>query len=179
MPRIIPFAVLLLLLFVPQAFADNPPWAAAPTTLSVTLSDLHVTSDKRLEANVAIQNTGVNDTMLNVGIMLANGATLLPAQIFLVARSSDGQLHKLTVAGGPQAIAGRIDPMVVPLPRQATYIVHLQWAAYPKMDAGTYDFYAEVKGTPPYDRNLEMPGENLLKCWVGTVRSNEITLTVP
>ena len=84
MPRIIPFAVLLLLLLVPQAFPDNPPWAAAPTTLSVTLSGPHVTSDKRLEANVAIQNTGVNDTMLNVGIMLANGATLLPAQIFLV-----------------------------------------------------------------------------------------------
>lgn len=68
--------------------------------------------------------------------------------------------------------------MVVPLPKGSVYTVHGQWWPREVMP-NTYEFHIEFEGVPPRDVNLDMPGMNLFRCWLGKVSSNEITLSVP
>ena len=152
---------------------------SAPTTLSMTLSNLHVTAQKSLEGDVAIQNTGPNDTMLNLGVMLGNGAKSFPVRLSLVARGPDGQIHKLGFTGLPGGMAGRSDPMMIPLPQQASYTVHARWGAFPELTADEYEFYVEFEGSAARDANADMRGENLLNCWFGKIDSNEVSLEFP
>jgi hypothetical protein len=154
-----------------------PEVTSSPTTLSITLSNLQIASERQLEGDVSIQNLGPNDTMLNLGMTLGNGSRSYPDRLSLVAHGSDGSVYNLPFIG-PGAIVGRVDPMVVPLPKRSVYTVHGQW--WPReVTPNTYAFHIEFEGVPPRDVNLDMPGMNLFRCWLGKVSSNEITLSVP
>jgi len=51
--------------------------------------------------------------------MLANGKKQYPEAIILVITDSRGTFHEMGFAGDPWAIAGRVDPFVLPLPAGA------------------------------------------------------------
>jgi hypothetical protein len=157
--------------------AVYPPIEVPPTTLSMMLSNLQSAGNGQFEGDVSLRNLGPNDAVLNLGVSLGNGARSYPDKLSLVARGPDGALHKLHFAG-MGAVAGRLDPMVVPLPMGSSYTVHGRWWAS-GVTAGKYAFFVEFQGTPARNANLDMPGMNVMKCWLGKLNSNEITLTVP
>lgn len=127
----------------------------------------------RLEA--ILQNAG-KDVVLNVGIMLANGARQYPSAIRVVAIDPKGQEHSLVIQ--PAFVAGRLDPLVVPLPAGARYIVPLDLGAAvvqgkgDRLAPGSYRIHVAYKGTRVQKAAVrDMPGMALMNYWQGSIRS--------
>ena len=128
----------------------------------------------RLEA--AVQNTGKKDVVLNVGVMLANGARQYPSALHIVA--IDAGERELRIVFGPTAVAGRHDPMVVPLPAGAWYAVPLDVSTATVQGKGTrlppgkYRIRVIYEGTRvPKAAVPDMPGLALMNYWEGRARS--------
>ena len=154
-----------------------PPSPSAPTSLSMVLSNLKVLPHQQFEGDIVIQNLGPNDTMINLGITVANGARSYPTGVSLVARSANGKIQKLG-SSEPETISGRYDPMVVPLPLKAVYSVHAKWSTFPALSPGSYEFNVEFEGTSVRAHQGDMQGMNLIKSWIGKVESNKIKFNV-
>jgi hypothetical protein len=81
--------------------------------------------------------------------------------------------------------AGRVDPMVVPLPVGATFSIAADLAKYApfgaeplKLTPGEYSLQARFEGMKAIDPNLDMPGVQLMPYWVGTVVSNRLRFEI-
>lgn len=130
--------------------------------------------------SVVIENTGDADTVVNLGIMLANGKTQLPTAIRLLITDAAGKT--VTHRWPEPRIAGRVDPFVVPLPAGARYTVALPLDKYIGADKpladGRYRIAAEFTGRGVLT-DRDMGGLALMKYWTGTVTSGEVRLDVP
>jgi hypothetical protein len=136
---------------------------------------------------VDLHNSGENDFVLNLGIMLANGKRQYPQALFLVITDAAGKSRRFDLIE-PGHISGRLDPLVVPLSVGATFSVpvnlHNYWAAKSlefdyKLKAGTYFIEAQFTGTDASDLNSDMDGVGLMPYWKGTVISNRLQFEVP
>src|SRR5262245_23625732 len=63
---------------------------------------------------VLLENVGANDLNLRLGYSLANGTTHHPAAVALIVTGPDGKARQLAYKSG--RVAGRMDPLVLPLP---------------------------------------------------------------
>jgi len=147
-----------------------------PTSLSITLSNLQITSNRGFAGDVSIENLGPNDAVLNLGMTLGNGRSI-PRQISMVARGSDGRVYNF-FPGGPAGAAGRVDPMVIHLRQHSAYAIHCTWVAPRELTPGGYAFHVEFEGSPARDPNPDMRDVNLVRYWLGKVKSNDVTLAV-
>jgi len=138
---------------------------------------------------VELRNTGDHDFMLNLGMMLANGKKQYPDAIRLSLTDTSGSVLLLELIG-PGFIAGRVDPLIVPLPRGATFSLPVDMSDYssPKANVwklnftpGQYILSANYTGkaVPATDANLDMKGVALLPIWTGNIHSANLTFTVP
>lgn len=172
------FILLWVSPIVTQAADISPRNQSGTTTLTIVLSNLHLSSNGGVEGDAAIQNIGIQDTIVNLGSM--HGSESIPHQLSMVARNDRGQLYKLGVSGSRAIISGgRIDPMMVPLPQKAIYTIHAQWVVYPELHPGEYEFHLEFNGTQAWDSNIDMQGVNLFNYWIGKIESNTVKLTLP
>jgi hypothetical protein len=135
---------------------------------------------------LAIQNPAHADLILNLGTMLANGKKLYPDAITLLVTDANGKGREFTMIG-PGAIAGRVDPFVLPLPAQAALSLPINlkeyWAAKSReweyKFSGSYSIEAYVGRAVPYESaNLDMKGFSAMPYWVGTVASNTVKFGV-
>ncbi len=163
-------------------FAQN---GSQNSSLQLTLSQETPGSRFRVE----LHNTGNKDIVLNLGMMLANGKKQYADRIHLRLTEPDGKVLHLDMTN-PVFIAGRIDPMVVPLPKGATLVLPIDlkdyWAPQEKvwslsLTPGQYALRAEYTGAavPQRAANLDMQGIALMPYWTGTVESNALSFTVP
>src|SRR5271156_1253633 len=76
-----------------------------------------------------LRNTGPKDAMLNLGIMLANGARQYLTAITLTFTDATGKEHH-GVLFEPGVVAGRLDPFIVPLPNRASLMLALDISKY-------------------------------------------------
>jgi len=67
-----------------------------------------------------LRNTGTKDAVLNLGIMLANGARQYPTAITLLSTDAEGKEHHAELDEPAGVIGGRLDPFIVPLPSGAS-----------------------------------------------------------
>jgi len=137
---------------------------------------------------VELHNTGEQPLILNLGMMLANGKQQYADAVTLVLTDNHGKTTPLKLLG-PAYVAGRIDPLVVPLPKGATFTLPVNLTDYisPKnnlwqvtLAPGDYTIsaaYAGV-GVPQQGANLDMQGISLMPYWTGAVRSNAVTFMV-
>ena len=154
-----------------------PPIEFSPAELSITLSDLRVKSGRSFEGEVSIRNLGPNDAVLYLGETLGNGAHSYPNRLGLVARGPDGRVYNFVYA--PFFVAGRMDPMVVPLPAGAAYSVHGRWYALGEEPPGESVFHVEFEGVPARADSAGFRDLNLMRFWIGKIASNEVTLSAP
>jgi len=135
-----------------------------------------------------LHNAGDHDLTLNLGMMLANGKKQYVDRIRLLLTDPHGKLLHLEMTG-PAVIAGRIDPMVVPLPVGATFVLPIDLKDYsaPKeeiwaldLTPGEYTLSGEYLGVgvPQRAANLDMQGISLMPYWTGTVDSNTLLFTL-
>lgn len=133
-------------------------------------------------------NSGSQPLILNIGTMLANGRQQFADRLQLQLTRPDKTVLHLHMLG-PGAIAGRIDPMVIPLPPHATYSLELDLNQYcaPKehvwkldLPPGSYVLGAEYTGVgvPQRTANLDMQGLSLMPYWTGTIQSSVLNFTV-
>jgi hypothetical protein len=149
---------------------------ADPTTLSITVTNLRLTPEKYFEGEVSIKNLGPNDTVLNLGTIF--GDKSYADRLVLMARGANGQLQRIEFME-PLMVAGRVDPMVVQLPDQATYTIPGKWLALKPIIPGSYTFYVEFEGSVARTYNSDNTKINFLKYWLGKIDSNEVSLTIP
>jgi hypothetical protein len=159
----------------------KPPSSIAPTLL------LASTGTPAL-FRVEIHNPDNQDLTLNLGIELANGTRQYPNAMSFKLTTPDGRILHLEPVG-PHIIAGRVDPMIVPLPAGATFsfLVDLNEYFAPKEKAlhltfpsGSYTLQAEYSGkaTPLGQTNSDVSEIALMNYWVGTSTSAPLAFTI-
>jgi hypothetical protein len=132
-----------------------------------------------------LRNTGP-DAILNLGIMLANGARQYPTAITLTFRDATGKEHHGVLAE-PGVVGGRLDPFIVPLPNRASLKLALDISKYALYASGhledfrpdpaqRYKVQAQFtgKGVNQAEANLDVKGIALMPYWTGTLVSNTV-----
>lgn len=76
-----------------------------------------------------LRNAGPKDAILNLGVMLANGARQYPTAVTLTFRDATGKEHHGVLAQ-PGIVGGRLDPFIVPLPHRGSHKLALDVSEY-------------------------------------------------
>lgn len=177
------FVVALVLISGVASMAAES-WGTAHNGLQISLS-----ASGANVLNVSLRNNSEQDTMLNLGFMLAPGVVTTragkdnfvpnkqyqyPEAITLVLVDTSGKSTELELVG-PPGVAGTLEPFEVPLPSGATYSIQTPLSKYwdPKtfrrVEKGTVQlsakFTSKVTGS---DKNK--------RYWTGTILSNTVTV---
>jgi hypothetical protein len=169
---------------IPQAWGQSA--HGLRLGLSVSSGSL---SRANAEFSLALENTGDADFVLNLGSMLANGKVMFPEAMRLILTDPAGNTSELGFFDRRYpAVAGRVDPFVVPLRAGSTYVVRTSLNQYFIPATNNFDFRlssgrnriaARFEGQPARSVNSDMQGVALLNFWRGTVESNVVDLDVP
>ena len=134
---------------------------------------------KEGQFDVALQNAGPRDVVLNLGVMTANGKSMYPRAIHFTLTGSDGkpvEFEFSKLAG----VAGRLDDLIVALPVNGTYTLRLNLHEYccdlagVKLLPGHYRMAGIFEGKGAQAVNLDTLGVKLLNFWTGVVQSNPV-----
>lgn len=182
-------SVLSCLCFLPMLASapgvSAPAWGASVEGLRLGLS---LVDNARREPviEVTFENAGPRDALLNLGFMLGNGPMMVPHAIRLSVRGASFGTCELEYADRRFShVGGRIDDLVVGLPRAARYVVRLPlrdfWCSgrkqYPMAwPAETLEVVARFRGGPALSNNLDMQGMRLMPFWRGTLASGAVRL---
>ena len=137
---------------------------------------------------VELHNAAQKDLVLNLGMMLANGKMQYANAVVLVLTDAQGKSRRLDLRE-PGAIAGRVDPFVLPIPIGATFSITVDldkyWAAESKefdykLKLGTYWLEAQFTGrsVSQQEANLDVKGIALMPYWTSTVASNQLRFEI-
>jgi hypothetical protein len=133
---------------------------------------------------VELRNVGDHDLILNIGTMLANGGRQYPDAIGVILNPPTGGEQRLQLIG-PTLVAGRVDPVVIPLPVGARYSVVVNLGKFApfgddplKLEPGVYAIRARFQGNPAVDSNPDMKGSALMPYWQGTIVSPKLQFEV-
>lgn len=137
---------------------------------------------------VELRNVGNDNLILNLGITLANGRQQYPKDIVLLVTDSQGKVRRFDLRE-PHYVAGRVDPLIVPLPAGATFSIPVDldkyWAAASnefeyKLKPGTYFLEAQLSGraVTQEEANLDVKGIALMPYWKGCITSNRLQFEV-
>jgi hypothetical protein len=173
---------------LPDVANDAMAWGEAHDGLRIGVS---ASGETTPELRVALENVGDNDLVLNLGIMFANGRTQIPEMLrFTATGPGHGPARTLRFLTPP--VSGRLDPMVVPLPCGARYVLTCPLYRYavfgsegdagwgsPGLAPGSYELVAEYEGRAVEHTNSDTEGLALMPCWTGIIRSTAVKLTIP
>jgi hypothetical protein len=160
--------------------------------INVRLDAADAGQSKVPKFRVELRNTGENDLTLNLGIMLANGRKQYPTNIILIVTDPEGKARRFEL-GGPAYIAGREDPLVVPLATGTTFSLPVDMGKYVaaapnnvgydfeyKLKPGAYFVEAQFhgRGVTQQEADLDSQGITLMPYWTGTISSNRLAFKV-
>ena len=124
------------------------------------------------EYALAFANVGEVDTVLNLGIMLANGRRQLPSAIQLVFTDSTGNDAQAEFAMPP--IGGRVDDYLIPLRAGSQYSVRLAASSFHRVTFDAESVRARFVGKEAGSANPDVEGLKFLPFWIGTIESNVV-----
>ena len=137
--------------------------------------------------NIALQNIGKKDLVLNLGIMLANGREQYSTSVTLIFTDPNGKSFEFhNNIGRHPGIAGRMDPFIVPLAAGCTYILRADfdnyWSISPvglpvSLPKGRYRVSAVFNGKAATFKQTGVYTQDLY--WNGTIKSKEIIFVTP
>jgi len=163
----------------------RPPQDQGPQTGGLRMQISAGSSDNSLRGptavDVAIQNVGDTDVVLNLGLMLANGKRMFPTAIHVTLTNANGTTGELPFSDQfPAAIAGRIDDFTVALRSGSTYVVRIAFGTLSStLSAGRYRIDARFDGQGAKFINGDTPGIALLNFWNGSLQSNSFEFDIP
>jgi hypothetical protein len=137
-----------------------------------------------VEFEVAIENTGAADVVLNLGDMLANGKVMRPSAVRLVLTDPSGQTRELQYVDRTYpGVAGRVDDFTVALRVGSTHTIRATmdhyWSPSTRefgvpLPRGRYRILARFQGEGAQTSNSDMSGMALMNFWRGTVQLREL-----
>jgi hypothetical protein len=165
-------------------------WGEAVNGLQMTiyLERAQGVPSKIPKFRVELRNAAQKELVVNLGMMLANGKMQYPSAIVLVLTDAQGKSRRLDLRE-PGAIAGRVDPLVLPVPIGATFSIPVDldkyWAAESKefdykLKPGNYSLEAQFtgRGVSQQEANLDVKGIALMPYWMGSITSNRLRFEV-
>jgi hypothetical protein len=186
----LPLSILLLLVSTSVIGQVNRP--ATTTDCGAVVEGIALClfpSGQTGSVTIEVRNTGPKDVVLNLGIMLDNGAWQYPNAICLILTDAKGKVHQGVLAE-PGIIAGRLDPFIVPLPHGASLILPLDLTKYVLYSSGQmeelrpdptnrYTVRAQFTGksVSQAEANLDVKGLALMPYWTGIALSNTVATT--
>jgi hypothetical protein len=181
-------AALLLLVSVPAPGPLASDQTSRELEMSVLVDPPRELSARPPKFRVELRNIGDHDLILNLGIMLANGRRQYADAIVLTIVDPQGKTRQFALKG-PGMIAGRVDPLIVPLPVASAFSISVDldnyWAASSqefdyRFGRGAYLLEAQFtgKGLSQQEANLDVKGLALMPYWKGTVTSNQLSFKV-
>jgi hypothetical protein len=162
---------------------STPAWGAASNGLQMSLSMAQETNTSLRSGAflVGFRNVGNEAVLLNLGIALANGKTLLPQAISL--RLTDAQGHERVLQFSDRrhpVIAGRTDNYVVALPPAGTCTVPVSldqfWCPATRefhiaLTNGPYRITAQFEGRSATQVNRDTERMRWMSFWQGTLQA--------
>jgi hypothetical protein len=149
--------------------------------LKMSIRTSNAESADSLRVDVAFENLSDRDTVLNLGMMLANGRVQLPDAVRLILTDSGGRSRELHFSDKRYpGVAGRVDDYAVPLRAGSTYTLRLSLKDYwcpeseefaLELDPGRYSVRAEFTGNSAQHLNEDTEGLKFLPFWTGKLRS--------
>jgi|HubBroStandDraft_5_1064220.scaffolds.fasta_scaffold129298_2 hypothetical protein len=188
-------AVLLtsLLILVGSTAAKRqipPAWGGAVNGLQMSIYPEHAlhAESKSPKFRVELRNSGGQDLILNLGIMLANGKRQYPNAVVLNLKDETGNTRQLDLRE-PFTVASRLDPFVLPIPTGAAFCLSVDLDNYGaakskesdyKLKPGSYSIQAQLTGrsVSAQEANLDVKGIALMPYWMGTVTSNQLRFDI-
>jgi hypothetical protein len=167
-----------------QSLLDEMPhkWGQSVDGLRIGIAAGSKAPSSGAKFNIALQNTGHSDFVVNLGMMLANGKAMFPSAVRLALTDPAGNSHDLKI--GPIRVAGRVDDFMVAMPVGATYAFAVSLDQYSgeatrefgflKLTPGRHQISASFDGNGAMAGNVDMKGVALLNFWKGTVRSSVV-----
>jgi uncharacterized protein (TIGR03067 family) len=131
---------------------------------------------------VTLENAADADLNVLLGHSLANGKSHHPVGLRLVVRQEGGRDRTLAYTPNVAGVAGRLDPLVVPLPAGGTYGLRCRLDRFVDPRTGepvdltsrTCRVAAELVGGTVTETAPDLRGLTLMSYWTGTARSNEV-----
>ena len=170
------------------AWSGHGPGKSQTTQLRMSISTPHQNVDGNFTFRLALENIGVNDIVLNLGTMLANGKVHLPDAIRLILTDATGESRELHFSDRRHPfVGGRVDDYSVPLRAGSSYSIKVSLDDYwspdtkePRLNLppGEYRIRAEFTGSGARYVNLDTQGMKLMNFWRGTLRSDETRFVV-
>ena len=146
-------------------------------------------SSADMQFEVALENIGASDFVVNLGHMLANGKVMFPSSVRLVLTDPSGQTRELQYFDRKYpGVGGRVDDFTVALRVGSVYTIRATldhyWSPSTKefgvtLTRGRYRILARFQGEGARTTNVDMPGLALMNFWKGTVQSNPLEFVVP
>jgi hypothetical protein len=176
--------LILLVDHIPQA--SSQPSRELEVTMHLDATG-HIQSDLP-KFRMELQNIGKRDLVLNLGITLSNGSKQYPDALVLMIIDPQGKARQFDLIG-PAVVAGRLDPLILPLPIGSTFSLPVDLGKYCaaqskefeyKFQRGTYSIQARFTGkaVTQQEANLDVKGIALMPYWTGTVTSNQLPFDV-
>jgi hypothetical protein len=165
----------------------NPPAAGTPVGGLRLRLHAHATKKDRKKPGyylVEIENVGNRDLNVRLGFSLNNGRSHHPDAFDLIVTAPGKQPRRLIYFDGLGGVAGRVDPLVVPLPVGASYTLRFPFDSFvtpvelKPLDMTATDYQIAVvltgRSVTDHDVNLDTKGQVLMACWEGKARSNQL-----
>jgi hypothetical protein len=167
-------------------------WPALGQTPQVELALQCRASANGTDLRMALRNTGTIDANLVLGITLANGRHYSAGALFLEVKRRDGdaiESYQYSDPDWPAAIAGRVDPWIVPLPAGSEFSItrpiNRFWPSTPgqtsrvagqlSLDRGPMDLRLKLASRPQdRPRGNDMVGPGLVHVLPGELYSEWI-----
>lgn len=167
---------------------QGPDTDTAPADLKMSIRATDARSADSLQFEVRIENVDEQDTVLNLGAMLANGKALLPDAIRLTLIDPGGRSRELHFSDRRfPGIAGRVDDYVVPLRAGSAYTLMLRLSDYWCPETKEFEFELRRK---PYRVRAELIGKRAqhvnsdtqwlksTRFWIGKLQSDVVRFQV-
>ena len=117
---------------------------------------IEIQSQSGAELWITVQNVGDKPLLVPIGNLYGADQHLLRFQVFLTA--PDGRDRRLAYTGGPGAIAGRLDPLVIPLVPKASYELRISLALFYDLDTSkTLEALLHSKGRLRVELDVQKP----------------------
>jgi hypothetical protein len=152
--------------------------------LALSAGSLAPVLPRNSDFSLAIENVGASDLLLNLGATHAGKHD--PWGVTLILTGPDGKPGEVRLESDRDpnvVLRGRIDDMVVALPRGATYVLRFDLArllGYPrrKLKPGRYGLIARYEGKDAQFSNGVVPNISVWDFWKGIVQSNLVAFEI-
>jgi hypothetical protein len=168
----------VLVFMLPGVAADA--WGSAVNGVRMGIA---INSGPNPEIQITVQNVDDKPLLLRVGVLI--GPRFYDFGFRVAVSVPGGKDRRAIYTGGPGAVGGRLDPLVLPLVPSASYTVKIPLAGFYVLDESeNLETFISKRCQMRVELDVQnficplygYPNPNMIPCWQGKVVSNVLQL---